>query len=568
VSASEWRFGDRYEVLDGIGSGLSGSVWRARDLRTGTECALKALRPELIQDAAAVSRFYSVVNAVAGLGHPNIVAADEVVARDGQLALVSRLIRGDGLLTLLARNGPMPPAVAAQFIAQLCDALAAAHAIGVAHGDVKPANVIVEPVADGFPTVHLSDFGIAWLVNGSPMSGATVPFAEYLAPELAPGEPATPASDVYAAGIVLYEVLAGLPPFTGPDPASVAALHRGSQPASIPGLPNPLWLPIAACLDKNPQHRPSASDLAALLRDVGPLSDPVSLSSLPRMGDGGEPTRMLELSLEPPAPPVPDPPTAVLDSALIDRALANAAMALGSGAITESGPIPPHRPAAQQGPGGRRAGGKRRSYKAELIVAAAVVVLCGIVAAIVNNSGHRVPPGGPAKIVAAPAPTATLTAGISLSPTTATSPSLSPSNSPSASPSPSSAGASPSASTSSPATVVTTPQGPITINWQCKTDVVGSVGIHKTSCIGIGSDHQLYARGSFDGPQNSLSDIKVSLIDATSGATVTSTSSGCNGSPCTLTSGPFSPSAGMYFVTAGVDNSAHNENSPTVSFPS
>jgi serine/threonine protein kinase, bacterial len=594
LSDSQWRFGDRYEVLDGIGSGLSGSVWRARDVRTGTECALKALRPELVQDAAAVSRFYAVLSAISGLGHRNIVGVDEVVARDGQLALVSPLVRGYSLLTMLTRNGPMPPAVAAQIMAQLCDALAAAHAVGVAHGDVKPANVIIEAVEDGFPTVHLSDFGVAWLLNAAPTGGLTVPSPEYLAPELAPGEPATPASDVYAVGIVLYEVLSGRPPFTGPDPATVAGLHRGAQPASIPGLPNPLWLPIAACLDKNPQHRPSASDLAALLRDVGPLSDPVPLPSLPRTQDGDEPTRMLELGglelggpelealglgglelgrPELPAPmpmavPVPDIPTAVLDSALIDRALSNAALAMTSGAMVESGAVAPARPPAEHGANSRRAGRRRRSYKAELIVAAAVVVLCGIVAALVNNSGHRVPPGGPAKIVAAPAPTAT-PAGISLSPAPngSSSASASPSGSPSASPSPSSATSSPTVTTSSPTTVVTTAQGQITINWQCKTDVANNVGIRKTSCIGVGSDHQLYARGSFDGPQNSLSDIKVSLIEANGGATIATTSSGCNGSPCSLTTGPFSPSAGMYYVMAGVDSSMHNEMSPTISYP-
>lgn len=542
MSLAEWRFGDRYEVLEGIGSGASGTVWHARDLRTGADNAVKSLRPELVHDTAAVGRLYAVLAAIGSLGHPNILATDEVMARDGQLALISRLVHGDSLLSLLARNGPMPPAVAAQFIAQICDALAAAHSVGVAHGDVKPANVLVEPVEAGFPHVLLSDFGIACVA-----ADVVTPHPEYLAPELAPGAPGTPAADVYAVGIVLYEVLSGWPPFTGPDPAAILQFHRTAQPASITGLPNPLWLPIAACLDKNPLQRPSATDLAALLRDVGPLSDQVPL----RVSVPDAPTRVFQV-----------PPT-MLDTELVDRALASATLMLPAGAIVESSgnAAPPATPVAAKshsgpGPAGRKRG-RRRSYTTELVIASIIVVLCVVVAAIVDNSGSRVAPGGPARIVAAPAPTdSTAAAGPS--------PSASPSASPPASPS---ASAGPTAVSSSPSAAATT-QGPVTISWQCDNGFSNSAGIRKTSCIGIGSDHQLYARGDFTGQQGSrISDIKVSLIDANAGTVISATSSGCGMSPCSLVTGPFDPAPGSYFVTAGVDASAHNENSPTITFP-
>jgi serine/threonine-protein kinase len=550
MSQTEWRFGDRYEVLEGIGSGATGTVWRARDLRTGADSAVKSLRPELLRDVAAVGRLYAVLATIGAVAHPNILAADEVMARDGQLALISRLVHGDSLLSLLTRNGPMPPAVAAQFVAQLCDALAAAHSVGVSHGDVKPANVLVEPVADGFPHVLLSDFGVACVA-----SDVVTPHPEYLAPELAPVDPPTPAGDVYATGIVLYEVLSGWPPFTGPDPAAIAESHRSAQPSSIPGLPNPLWLPIAACLDKNPQQRPTAADLAALLRDVGPLSDQVPL----RVSVPDAPTRVFQV------------PPAMLDTELVDRALASATLMLPAGAIVESGgraALPPAPAAALAGAGAApganpasRSGGRkrgRRSYKTELVIASIIVVLCVVVAAIVNNSGGRVAPGGPAKIVAAPAPTATTAAASST-------PSPSPSPSASASPTPS-ASAGPTVSASP--TAAATTQGPVTISWQCANGFSNQAQIRKTSCIGIGSDHQLYARGSFTAQSGDrINDIKVSLIDANGGTVLNATSSGCAGSPCSLVTGPFDPPPGSYFVTAGVDDSAHNENSPTITFP-
>jgi serine/threonine-protein kinase len=606
----EWRFSDRYEVLEGIGSGASGAVWRARDLRTGADCAVKALRPELVMDAVAVSRFYTVLAAISTLHHPNILAADEVVAREGQLALVSRLVRGESLMTLLYRNGPMPPAIAAQIMAQLCDALAAAHAVGIAHGNLKPANVIVESVADGFPTVYVSDFGIAHLVRDMAM-----PPAEYRAPELPPGAPATLASDIYAVGIILYEVLSGRPPFVGLDPAVIAELHQVAQPPSIPGLPNPLWLPIAACLDKNPQHRPSASELAALLRDVGPLSDPVPL---PRRETGDEPTRAFGVpgpvpdlptavfhmpqagidapttvlnvaALDPSALDVSAPgmlplnfptagldgpvsaaemptagsgaPTAILDSALIDRALASATMALTSGAMMESAGLGARRTAEPVASvsGGRR----RRSRRAEFGIGALIVVVGIVAAALVENSGRGVAPGGPAKIVAAPAPTGTITAGLGLipgvnasaSPTSSPSPSVTADNAPPVAPSPTS--------------VATSPQGQITITWHCQSSS-NNIGIRKTSCIGLGTDHMLYGRGDFDSTRGvQMQTISVSLIDANTGNIVDNTVTNCNGSPCTLVTGPFGPPSSTYFVTAGVnaDNNTHNQDSPSISYP-
>jgi len=269
VSASQWRLNERYEVFEQVGAGASATAWRGRDQATGTECAVKVLRSELLREPGAVNRFYDVLGAVARLGHPGIVAVQDAVPGDGWLALVSRLVPGESLRSLSAQHGAIAPHHCVPLIAQLCDALAAAHAAGLAHGAPTAPNVLLEPGSDGIFVARLTDFGIAALANEAASAGANVPTAppaEYLAPELAPAQPATAAADVYAAGVLLYEVLSGRPPFSAPSPAELAELHRYAPPAPIAGLSGALWLALADSLEKDPRQRPSAAELAEALR--------------------------------------------------------------------------------------------------------------------------------------------------------------------------------------------------------------------------------------------------------------------------------------------------------------
>lgn len=238
MSDPPWRLGGRFDLLDQLGAGASGTVWRGRDAADGAEYAVKLLRPELVADEDAVSELYAALNAVARIGHPGIVAVDNAVVADGWLTLRSRLIPGESLSALLARQGTMAPPQAVGLIAHVCDALAAAHALGIAHGGLHSANVLLASDQSGTPRAVLTDFGMAALLNHAD----------------AMREPASATADVYAVGVLLYECLAGHAPFVA------------HPPTPITGITESLWRTVAACLADDPRYRPTAAQLATALR--------------------------------------------------------------------------------------------------------------------------------------------------------------------------------------------------------------------------------------------------------------------------------------------------------------
>jgi serine/threonine protein kinase len=269
------QFRERYELLVRLSDGPGGAVWCGRDVRTGSGCAIRVLQPGVATDPVGGGDLLGVLARVRQLAHPNIVTVDDVVTGEACFALVMRLVSGESLAARLARLGALDPEEATALVAQLCDVLCAAHATGLAHGRVKPSNLLLEPGADASLTVKLTDFGMAALdrggVNGEPpTAAAAVSAALYRAPELDCAAAATAAGDVYAAAVVLYEALAGRPPFTGADVEEIAALHREAPPPRIAGLPDAIWPLLTACLAKQPHLRPSAGVLASLLRGIAP----------------------------------------------------------------------------------------------------------------------------------------------------------------------------------------------------------------------------------------------------------------------------------------------------------
>lgn len=281
MSDAPWRLGGRFDLLGPLGTGAAGTVWRGREVADGTEHAVKLLRPELVSENDAVTQLYATLNAVAQLGHPGIVAVDDAVVADGWLAIRTRLVPGESLRALLSRQGAMAPARAASLIAQVCDALAAAHAAGIVHGDLSPTNVLLVVAAPGEAALAqneavLTDFGMADLVNraaarnvaaGVAGAGLAAPPTEYRAPELAPTQPVSAQADVYAAGIILYECMAGRPPFVAQSLDAVAQMHLLSTAPPIAGVADSLWRIVAACLEKDPRYRPTAVQLADALRN-------------------------------------------------------------------------------------------------------------------------------------------------------------------------------------------------------------------------------------------------------------------------------------------------------------
>ncbi|MEU3497533.1 protein kinase [Kitasatospora cineracea] len=294
--------GSKYLLEESLGRGATGTVWRGRvredaavpGLLPGQAVAVKVLREELAADPDVVMRFLRERSVLLRLTHPNIVRTRDLVVEGELLALVMDLVDGPDLYRYLRESGPLSPIAGALLMAQIADALAASHADGVVHRDLKPANVLLATLAvDGDERMHpmLTDFGIARLAD-SPGITRTHEFVGtpvYVAPESADGRPQTAAVDVYGAGIMLYELVTGRPPFQGDNPLAVLQAHLAQEPQRPRTMPEPLWTVVERCLRKDPAQRPTAVSLAGALRvvaaGVGVHSSPAAVDAALAVGD-------------------------------------------------------------------------------------------------------------------------------------------------------------------------------------------------------------------------------------------------------------------------------------------
>lgn len=272
--------GSKYLLEEPLGRGATGTVWRARQRETagaeaavagqpGETVAIKVLKEELANDPDVVMRFLRERSVLLRLTHPNIVRVRDLVVEGDLLALVMDLVDGPDLHRYLRENGPFTPVAAALLTAQVADALAASHADGVVHRDLKPANVLLMQNGGQMHPL-LTDFGIARLADspGLTRTSEFVGTPAYVAPESAEGRPQTSAVDIYGAGILLYELVTGRPPFSGGSALEVLHQHLNAEPRRPSTVPDPLWTVIERCLRKNPDDRPSAESLARGLRIV------------------------------------------------------------------------------------------------------------------------------------------------------------------------------------------------------------------------------------------------------------------------------------------------------------
>ena len=265
----------RYETTDKLGSGGMSNVWKATDRILERTVAVKILAEHLSDDERFVARFKREALAVAKLIHPNIVQVYDTGVDEGRHYIVMEYVQGRSGAQILQRQGPVEPEVAAEIGVQACAGLDYAHRRGIIHRDVKPGNLMVVggPVGGGEMIVKLTDFGIARAAEQTRITqvGSVVGTAAYLAPEQVRGEEATPATDVYALGVVLYQFLTGRLPYEGSSLAELAVRQQNEKPLPPDTynseVPHPLGAAVLRALEGDPNRRyTSADELAAGLR--------------------------------------------------------------------------------------------------------------------------------------------------------------------------------------------------------------------------------------------------------------------------------------------------------------
>ncbi|MFE7135922.1 serine/threonine-protein kinase [Streptomyces sp. NPDC057638] len=269
------NIGSRYTAHQILGRGSAGTVWAGEG--PDGPVAIKLLREDLAADQELVGRFVQERTALLGLDHPRIVSVRDLVVDGNDLALVMDLVRGTDLRSRLDRERRLAPEAAVAITADVADALAAAHAAGVVHRDVKPENILLDMAGPlgpaGAHPALLTDFGVAKLIDtpGRTRSNRIIGTPDYLAPEIVEGLPPRAAVDIYALATVLYELLAGFTPFGGGHPGAVLRRHVTETVVPLPGIPDELWRLVVQCLAKAPASRLRASELSARLRELLPL---------------------------------------------------------------------------------------------------------------------------------------------------------------------------------------------------------------------------------------------------------------------------------------------------------
>jgi serine/threonine protein kinase len=300
--AQPFVIGGRYEVIHEVGSGGMAHVYHARDLNLQRDVAVKVLRQDLINDPAFRSRFLQEARAAANLLHPNIVTVYDFGQDQGRYFLVMEFVNGTELKALLRRRGRLPIGEAVDWMIQICAGVGYAHRAGLVHCDLKPQNILV--TSDG--RAKITDFGIARaLASIRPDEVADVVWGspQYFAPEQAAGGPPSPASDVYALGVILYEMLTGRLPFEAQDAARLAELHQTARPPSArtlnPAVPPALEQITFKVLAKEPSARYRTADqLGRVLMTFAPRRE----SNEPAL-----------------TPPLPEPPENLPEAATVGQ---------------------------------------------------------------------------------------------------------------------------------------------------------------------------------------------------------------------------------------------------------
>jgi eukaryotic-like serine/threonine-protein kinase len=353
---------DRYEIQNRIGRGGMADVFLARDLLLDRPVAIKVLFPEFATDPNFVERFRREAQSAANLNHPNIVSVYDWGKYSNTYFMAMEYVQGRTLADILRANGHVSSVQAAEIASEVSAALSFAHRNGVVHRDIKPANILIGSAGQ----VKVADFGIARAMNAPTESnltqvGSVMGTATYFSPEQAQGAQPDPRSDLYSLGIVLYEMVAGVPPFTGENPVSIAykQVHDNPRPLNqlVADVPRPFEAIVAKLLAKNPDTRYADAD--AVRDDL-------------RRFRSGEPVKALA-ALTPPAATLP---TTTMARTTAVAATAGAAAGVAAARTTA---MPSQRGAQQQQPAAYDPPNRNGLYGVLGFIAVIALVIGGIV---------------------------------------------------------------------------------------------------------------------------------------------------------------------------------------------
>lgn len=370
--SADVTLGGRYTLTERIAIGGMGEVWKARDKVLGRIVAVKILKEEYTGDPGFLERFRAEARHTALLNHPGVANVFDYGEEDGSAYLVMELVPGDPLSTIIERDKKLPADRILNIMAQSARALAAAHAQGLVHRDVKPGNLIVTPDE----RVKVTDFGIARLADQVPLTatGQVMGTAQYLAPEQATGQQATASSDMYSLGIIGYECLAGKRPFTGESQIAIALAQVNDPPPALPkDVPAPAAALIMCLLSKDPAERPeTATALASAIDAIRRRDMPAALKAVPSLG------KFLPQGADGDATAVLTAPTAVSPTAA----------RFGTGAQFEPQPTTARVPASQPVQSYRTEAPKKKSPWGWVSLVLALLLVAGIVWFILFNTSN------------------------------------------------------------------------------------------------------------------------------------------------------------------------------------
>ncbi|MET7804534.1 serine/threonine-protein kinase [Micromonospora chersina] len=400
------QLGNRYRLDERIASGGMGDVWRGTDQVLGRTVAVKSLLPALLDEPGFAERFRGEARTMATINHPGVVDVYDFGSDQHIAFLVMEYVEGDALSATLSRVGRLTPARTMALLAQAADALHAAHEKGIVHRDVKPGNLLVRPNG----TLVLTDFGIARsdLVGQLTAAGSVLGTASYISPEQATGAVATPASDVYALGVVAYQCLAGRRPFEGDNPLEIAMKHVREAPRPLPAdIPPQVRAIVERALAKDPAARwPSASALASVARQAKLALSQQARGGHPISGVPASPAAPAARAQVPTATrPQPRPPAVPARPPVAPRptAVAPAPQPRPPVAPRGAAAVPPprqHNPLGYAGP--PVAPAPRRSHAGRwllaIVVAVLILVCSGVISYNIRDNAAAGDPGAPAPV--------------------------------------------------------------------------------------------------------------------------------------------------------------------------